>query len=174
MNIHIPVTPELRVRLAHTNCLVVELPPEISTALEGREELLKSLTAADVPTDSEALRVERDLLSAKCDSLEATNSLLKKALEYADNKLYILTHNRNDVSPRLLTDADKAYKVVHDAWMMDPTSALSVRDAQVGAQSIERAAAYMMSYLGLDPNITSVSVIALREYAAQLIAKAGE
>lgn len=67
MNIRIPITPELRVRLAHTNCLVVELPPEISTALEGREELMKSLTAADVPTDSEALRVERDLLSAKCD-----------------------------------------------------------------------------------------------------------
>lgn len=71
MNIRIQVTPELRVRLAHTDCLVVELPKEISTALEGREELIKSLTAADVPTDGEALRVERDLLSAKCDAQDS-------------------------------------------------------------------------------------------------------
>lgn len=150
MNIRIPITPELRVRLAHTDCLIVELPPEISTALEGREELMKSLTAADVPTDAEALRVERDKLSAQCDeqaqrirelerhnakllacgdaacirlkelslerdTLEAANASLVKVLEYADNKLYILTHNRNDVSARLLVDADKAYMAVNQA-----------------------------------------------------------
>jgi len=102
MNIRIPITPELRVRLAHTDCLVVELPPEISTALEGREELMKSLTAADVPTDSEALRVERDLLSAKCDEqaqrireLERHNSKLLACGDAAVIRLKEVTAERD-------------------------------------------------------------------------------
>lgn len=162
MNIRIQITPELRVRLAHSDFLIVELPPEISTALEGREELMKSLTAADVPTDSEALRVERDQLSAKCDALAAQVESLKSAA------LNAIRHwkSSNDVYGAMTG----LWKVCESA----PQHLLAAHDAEVGAQAIEKAAVYMMGYLGLDPNITSVSVIALREYAAQLIAKAGE
>lgn len=70
-------------------------------------------------------RNRHDALTALWDAVQGKQSYsvlagqvkeLMKALEYADNKLYILTHNRtrSDISPRLLVDADKAYKVVGD------------------------------------------------------------
>jgi hypothetical protein len=49
----------------------------------------------------------------------------------------------------------------------------AAHDAEVAAKAIEEAADYMMEYLGLPKDITSVSTIALKEYAANIKAKAG-
>lgn len=54
-----------------------------------------------------------------------------------------------------------------------PQQTIIDRDAEVAAKAIEAASDYMMEYLGLPKDITSVSTIALKEYAAMLRTKAG-
>lgn len=168
MNIRIPITPELRVRLAHTDCLVVELPPEISTALEGREELMKSLTAADVPTDGEALRVERDLLSAKCDALSfqvnvafADVFLLSKSLFEAVDVL------EREFLPAL-EDKDPLEELIAEfrgALGKSPEAHLAAHDAEVAAKAVEDFWFSGASHITTDEAIS---------YIAQLRAKAGK
>ena len=58
--------------------------------------------------------LELEKVTAERDAALAQVVALRKVLDYADNKLYILMHNREDVSERLLGDADKAFKVVRD------------------------------------------------------------
>lgn len=178
MNIRIPITPELRVRLAHTNCLVVELPPEISTALDGREELLKSLTAADVPTDGEALRVERDLLSAKCDDLTALVANLKNyivAITHADETGYIdgvgFVEDFSEIE-----DQVKAIVAAHDAEV----AAKAVEDFCKSADGLAIEKCPQESDGCSDDLITGWKAgnvdcrMAGFKYAAQLRAKAGK
>lgn len=72
--------------------------------------------------------------------LKAQVEQLREVLRYADNKLYILTHNRKDVSPRLLTDADKGYKAVHEAVLGFEDNLnvfVAKRDAEIKAQAVE-------------------------------------
>lgn len=198
MNIRIPITPELRVRLAHTNCLVVELPPEISTALEGREELLKSLTAADVPTDSEALRVERDLLSAKCDEqaqrireLERHNSKLQACGDAACLRLKEVTTELDGLKTQnanlknyivAITHADETGYVdgvgfVEDfSEIEDQVKAIvAAHDEEVAAKAIEDVANTLSKKNTVQPTYDKfIRTNELMQYAAQLRAKAGE
>lgn len=77
-------------------------------------------------------------LMERHDALFVQVDQLREVLRYADNKLYILTHNRKDVSLRLLTDADKAYKAVHDTvlgFKDDLHLFVAKRDAEIKAQA---------------------------------------
>lgn len=83
-------------------------------------------------SDSQRAIAEIEGLTAERDALAAQVEALRKVLEYADNKLYILTHNRKDVSSRLIGDADKAFKVVRDTLAKSPAACL----AQVRAEAV--------------------------------------
>lgn len=72
-------------------------------------------------TELEQVKAERDAIAAQAEAF-------RKALEYADNKLYILTHNREDVSPRLIGDADKAFKMVRDTLSLAATPEHRLRE----------------------------------------------
>lgn len=55
----------------------------------------------------------------------------------------------------------------------DAESCLKTHDALNAAKAVEEAADYMMAYLGLPKDTTSVSTMALKEFAAKIKAKAG-
>lgn len=103
---------------------------------------------------------ENASLRAKLKDNEVDNivkiAMLSELLRYADNKLYILTHNRSrdNISPRLLTDADKAYKAVHDAVvaMTDNPNALLIqyRKALVDAAFCEGGDAQKAFWAGFE------------------------
>lgn len=89
-------------------------PAEIYLIIDSDGDLVWS----DDPAPGEGMREEDATRYVREDiylALKAQVEQLREVLLYADNKLYILTHNRKDVSPRLLTDADKGYKAVHEA-----------------------------------------------------------
>jgi hypothetical protein len=67
--------------------------------------------------------------------------------------------NKCDYSAYRITDAEKKYLQEHIA--------------EESAQAVEEAAKYMLEYLGISPDITSVSKMALYEYAGKIRAKAG-
>ena len=71
---------------------------------------------------------------AERDSALAQNAEQLAVIEYAYNKLYILSHNRKDVSARLLGDADKGFEAVRAYLSLNktPTQHLRDRDAEAG------------------------------------------
>lgn len=89
----------------------------------------------------EALKAERDALAAQ---VEVQNDVIK----YAHNKLYILSHNRNDVSARCIGDADKAFKVVDDYLLANKTPQQCLRDVQAEAGR----KGYLEAALNFDPD----------------------
>jgi succinate dehydrogenase flavin-adding protein (antitoxin of CptAB toxin-antitoxin module) len=97
----------------------------------------------DTPAPGEGMREEDATRYVREDiylALQAQVEQLREVLRYADNKLYILTHNRKDVSPRLLTDADKGYKAVHEAVLGFEDNLnvfVAKRDAEIKAQAVE-------------------------------------
>lgn len=76
-------------------------------------ELERDNSRLQVCGDAACVRLKE--VTAERDALQEANTSIMKVLQYADNKLYILTHNRDDVSARLLVDADKAYMAVNQA-----------------------------------------------------------
>lgn len=136
----------------------------------------------DTPAPGEGMREEDATRYVREDiylALQAQVEQLREVLRYADNKLYILTHNRKDVSPRLLTDADKGYKAVHETVLGFEDNLnvfVAKRDAEIKAKAIEEAATYLAESV---PDQTHESVIFkdryvyistryMREYANQL------
>lgn len=110
--------------------------------------------------------------------LEAQIEQLREVLRYADNKLYILTHNRKDVSPRLLTDADKGYKAVHEAVLgfKDNLNVLvAKRDAEIKAQAVEEILNHFANKFRKDAKLTLKDICwMLNEHLSQIRQQAKE
>jgi hypothetical protein len=98
---------------------------------------------------------------AERDNALAQNAEQLAVIEYAYNKLYILSHNRKDVSARLLGDADKGFEAVRAYLSLNktPTQHLRDRDAEAGRagyqQGIHEWRTAEMNYKSFDITFAS-------------------
>ena len=104
---------------------------------------------------------EIEKLTAERDNALAQNAEQLAVIEYAYNKLYILSHNRKDVSARLLGDADKGFEAVRAYLSLNktPTQHLRDRDAEAGRagyqQGIHEWRTAEMNYKSFDITFAS-------------------
>lgn len=113
--------------------------------VDGLELIIKELSKklSDESNNALHLIAENNSLKEQNAALAAQVEALREALEYADNKLYILTHNRNDVSARLIGDADKAFKVVRDA-LSQPAATHHLAEVKAQAGRAGFVAGYLL------------------------------
>lgn len=143
---------------------IIDCRESIKELIADRDALAVQVEQLTADRDAFAIRLEDSEeqyseLHNRNSALAAQVDVQLKVIEYAHNKLYILSHNRKDVSARCLTDADKGFKAVDDYLSANKSPQQCL--AEIKAEAVLQAVEFFSPARDID-------VEALETYAAKI------